>query len=46
MLCDEAVHEALDDAYDWSFAGERRIKGIDGRVKLYRLPPRRRQTTH
>ena len=23
-------------SYDWSFAGERRLKGIDGRVKLYR----------
>ena len=28
--------EALADAYAWSFAGERRFKGIDDRVKLYR----------
>ncbi len=26
----------LADDYDWSFAGRRRLKGIDGPVKLYR----------
>ena len=36
VLTDTGVHDALADEYDWSFAGERRLKGIDGRVKLYR----------
>jgi adenylate cyclase len=36
VLTDAEVHDALADDYDWSFAGERRLKGIDGRVKLYR----------
>ena len=27
----EEVHDALEDDYDWSFAGSRRLKGIDGR---------------
>jgi adenylate cyclase len=40
VLADEEVHEALEDAYSWSFAGERRLKGIDARVKLYRCRPR------
>ena len=26
----------LEDAFDWSFAGARRLKGIDGEVKLFR----------
>jgi adenylate cyclase len=29
------VHDALEDAFQWSFAGSRRLKGI-GSVKLYR----------
>ena len=37
----EGVREALDGAYSWSFAGERRLKGIDARVKLFRC--RRRE---
>ena len=36
MLAAEEVRDALDDDYDWSFAGERRLKGIDDRVKLFR----------
>ena len=32
----EGVHDALADDYAWSFAGSRRLKGIDGSVKLYR----------
>jgi adenylate cyclase len=36
VLTDPAVHDALDDSYDWSFAGPRRLKGIDGSVKLWR----------
>ena len=31
VLTDSAVHDALEDSYDWSFAGPRRLKGIDGR---------------
>jgi adenylate cyclase len=36
VLTDAAVHDALEHAYAWSFAGSRRLKGIDGSVKLYR----------
>ena len=36
VLADAAVHDALADDYDWSFAGSRRLKGIDGSVKLWR----------
>ena len=36
VLAAAEVHDALADAYAWSFAGERRLKGIDGRVKLFR----------
>ena len=32
----EEVRDALEDAYAWSYAGERQLKGIDDRVKLYR----------
>ena len=30
LLADRALHEAAEDAYRWSFAGERRLKGIKG----------------
>ena len=36
VLTDSEVHDALEDCYDWSFAGARRLKGIDGSVKLCR----------
>jgi adenylate cyclase len=36
VLIDEATKEAVDDGYDYSFAGERRLKGFDGRAKLFR----------
>jgi adenylate cyclase len=36
VLCDEALHDAAGDAYRWSFAGARRLKGISGEVKLFR----------
>ncbi|HEX4435539.1 MAG TPA: adenylate cyclase regulatory domain-containing protein [Solirubrobacteraceae bacterium] len=39
LLVDEALHEAGGDAYRWSFAGERRLKGITGRVPLFRARP-------
>lgn len=40
VLCDEAMHEAAgEDAFKWSYAGARRLKGIDGEVKLFRARP-------
>lgn len=40
VLCDEGTREAVgDDAYSWSFAGTRRLKGIKGEVKLHRARP-------
>lgn len=36
VLASEEVHDALPDAYDWSFAGEKRLRGIDGEVKVFR----------
>jgi adenylate cyclase len=35
-LCAATVHDVAADGFRWSFAGERRVKGIDGRVKLFR----------
>jgi adenylate cyclase len=38
VLVSEEVRDASSDGgYRWSFAGERRLKGIDGRVKLHRV---------
>jgi adenylate cyclase len=38
VLCDEEVREAVaDDRYRWSFARARRLKGIEGEVKLFRV---------
>ena len=36
VLCDEAMHDAVEDEYRWSFAGARRLKGIDGEQRLFR----------
>jgi adenylate cyclase len=36
VLAAEEVHDALEDAYQWSFAGSRKLKGIDGSVKVFR----------
>lgn len=37
VLCDEAMHETVgDDAYRWSFAGARRLKGINGEPRIWR----------
>jgi adenylate cyclase len=36
VLASEAVHDASADGYRWSSAGSRRLKGIDGRVALFR----------
>jgi adenylate cyclase len=40
VVCDEAMHEALEDDYDWSYAGARKLKGIDGEQKLFRARPK------
>ena len=39
LLADRALHEAAEDSYRWSFAGERRLKGIKGPVGLFRARP-------
>ena len=36
VLVAEEVREVLGDSYDWSFAGPKRLKGIDGEVRTYR----------
>ncbi|HEV7483242.1 MAG TPA: adenylate cyclase regulatory domain-containing protein, partial [Solirubrobacterales bacterium] len=37
VLVDAAAKEAVDGAFAYSFAGERRLKGIDTGVKLFRV---------
>ncbi len=37
VLADLEARRAAPDAFEYSFAGERRIKGFDSRVKLYRV---------
>jgi adenylate cyclase len=39
LLADRALHEAAEQDYRWSFAGERRLKGIRGPVRLFRARP-------
>jgi adenylate cyclase len=36
VLVDDSVRERLDGRYRWSFAGQRKLKGIDEPVKLFR----------
>jgi adenylate cyclase len=36
VLCDTGVHDAATEAFDWSFAGRHRLKGIGEAVPLYR----------
>lgn len=36
VLATEDVQGALEHAYSWSFAGTRKLKGIDGSVKVFR----------
>ena len=40
VLATEPVHDALAEAYRWSFAGERRLKNVKEPVRLYRARPR------
>jgi len=39
VLTTNEVQERLEDGYRWSFAGERRLKGIKEPVKLFRARP-------
>jgi adenylate cyclase len=39
VLVDEATREAAGEDFEYSFAGERQLKGFDSRVKLYRVRP-------
>jgi adenylate cyclase len=39
VLASEEVRDAAADGYRWSFAGARRLKGIEGRVNLFRARP-------
>jgi adenylate cyclase len=36
VVLDEAAKEAAGDGFDYSYVGERRLKGLDYRVKIYR----------
>ena len=36
VLVDEPTKERVGDRFHYSFAGERRLKGIDHKVKLFR----------
>jgi adenylate cyclase len=36
VLCDDAVHDAEPEEFRWSFAGERRLKGVKRPVRLWR----------
>ena len=37
VLVDEAAKNAATGNHRWSFAGERRLKGVNGQVKLFRV---------
>ena len=37
VLADEGAKKAVGDSFRYSLAGERRLKGIDSRVKLFRV---------
>jgi adenylate cyclase len=36
VLATQAVREAADERYDWSYAGEKKLKGLSAPVKAYR----------
>ena len=36
VVVDAAVHDAVAEGYSYTFIGERRLKGIDSRVRLFR----------
>ena len=37
VLCGDAAHEAAPEAFRWSLAGERRLKGVKRPVRLWRV---------
>jgi adenylate cyclase len=37
VVVDKAAKQAAPDAFDYSFAGERRLKGFESRTRLYRV---------
>lgn len=39
VLVTKPVRDSVDDAFSWSFAGARRLKGVRGEVPLYRVRP-------
>jgi adenylate cyclase len=41
VLLDEVTHDAAGDGFSYSFAGERRLKGIDSKIKLFRARPQK-----
>src|SRR6476659_3210079 len=45
VVLDEATKEAVGEGFDYSYVGERRLKGLDYRVKLFRAraPGERRE---
>jgi adenylate cyclase len=36
VLATEGVRDAVDGAFEWSFAGEKKLKGLSGPLKTYR----------
>jgi adenylate cyclase len=36
VLTTDSVHEEVEDAFDWSFAGKKKLKGVKEPVPLYR----------
>jgi adenylate cyclase len=41
VVVDEATKDAAGDAFRYSYVGERRLKGIDSRIKIFRARPAR-----
>jgi adenylate cyclase len=39
VVASKDVHDAVPDDYAWSFAGERRFKGLGEEIPVYRVRP-------
>ena len=39
VLATEPAHDAAEDAFQWSFAGKRKLKGVKGEQPLFRARP-------
>ena len=39
VVASKDVHDAVPDDYAWSFAGNRRFKGVGDEVPVYRVRP-------